>query len=141
MELYRYRLYLLVLATSLIFLASGCKVVIDALDCDGFVEQSYDIADIVLVTNAEQFARDLEAHPEVFYQTGGERLYFEAESSNYDVADVFTDEYGYVTVVAGRPGRAEIVVEARDSCSGYASTTFKVEVIEFGAGSNIEKIQ
>lgn len=119
------------LLMSLLPFMGGCGVVVDLFECEGRVEHGYDIADIVLVTNAEQFSRDLEARPEVFYQSGGERLFFEAESSNYDVADASTDEYGFLTVVAGHPGQAQVTVEARDACDGYARTTFLVDVVPY----------
>jgi hypothetical protein len=118
----------------LLLLISGCHALVEVFDCGGYVEHGYDIPDVVLVANAEQYVRDLEARPRVFYQTEGERLFFDAESSNYDVADAFTDEYGFLTVVAGRPGEARVFVEAHDSCGGRASTSFHVEVVRYASG-------
>lgn len=132
METHRYaRLFTSLVLGVFIVTFTGCEAFVEILDCNGYVERGYDIPDVVLVSNAERYVRDLETHPEVFYQTEGERLYFEAESSNYGVADAFTDEYGFLTVVAGHPGQALIEVEANDACRGHARTSFRVEVVRY----------
>lgn len=119
-------------AVMVLLSVGGCDALVEAFDCEGHVANGYSIPDIVLVSRAERYVRDLEAHPEVFYQTRGERLFFDAESSNYGVADTFTDEYGFLTVVAGRPGRARIEVEAWDSCHTSSATIFYVDVVSYG---------
>lgn len=134
MQTHRYnRAAALLVLTPLLLMTGGCDVLVEVLDCNGRVVHDYDIPDLVLVANAEQYSRDLLVHPQVFYQTEDERLYFDAESSNQGVVEAFTDEDGFLTVVAGHPGRAHVTVEAWDSCSGRATTSFQVEIVSYDA--------
>lgn len=140
METNRYRRsisFVAICAATLVL--GGCEALVEVIDCPGDVENGYDIPDVVLVANAERYVRDLEAHPAVFYQTAGERMYFEAESSNYDVADAFTDEYGFLTVVANRPGSTRIEVDAHDGCFGGARTSFRVDVVRYQPADSAEE--